>query len=97
MLHPRERSTDVPVQVVQPARDKFVRAALADDLHHWVTRLWRRTVHAGHWAPVSRPDVVGRVVEEFVDHVEGALGHPRAAPGAARRARAAGSATTSSW
>jgi NAD(P)-dependent dehydrogenase (short-subunit alcohol dehydrogenase family)/pimeloyl-ACP methyl ester carboxylesterase len=68
---PRPRPTAVPVQVIVPTRDRFVTAALAEDLERWVERLWRRPVVAGHWVPVSHPDVVARMVEEFVEHVGG--------------------------
>ncbi|MGQ0840803.1 SDR family oxidoreductase [Actinokineospora sp.] len=71
LLGPRLRPTAVPVQVVQPTRDKFVTAALADDLERWVGRLWRRRLVGGHWAPAARPDALARMVEEFVDHVRG--------------------------
>ncbi|MCG8920664.1 SDR family oxidoreductase [Actinokineospora sp. PR83] len=69
---PRVRRTRVPVQVVVPTRDRFVTAGLAEDLERWVGRLWRRTLHASHWAPTSHPGAVARMVEEFVDHVGGA-------------------------
>ncbi|MGX7825303.1 SDR family oxidoreductase [Actinokineospora sp. 24-640] len=67
----RSRPTAVPVQVIIPTRDRYVSAALAEDLERWVERLWRRRVVAGHWAPVSHPDAVARMVEEFADHVGG--------------------------
>ena len=72
LLHPRQRWTDVPVQAVLPAADRYVTPGLSAELDHWVPRLWRRTIHTGHWAPESRPDVVARAVTEFVEHVEGA-------------------------
>lgn len=72
LLRPRDRWTDVPVQALLPAADKYVTPGLTAELDHWVPRLWRRTIHTGHWAPEARPDVVARAVEEFVDHVEGA-------------------------
>jgi NAD(P)-dependent dehydrogenase (short-subunit alcohol dehydrogenase family)/pimeloyl-ACP methyl ester carboxylesterase len=72
LRNPRQRWTDVPVQAVLPARDRYVTPGLTADLDQWVPRLWRRTIQSGHWAPEAKPDVVARVVEEFVDHVEGA-------------------------
>ncbi len=71
LRRPRKRSTDVPVQVVIPTRDKFVTAALAEDLERWVGRLWRRELVAGHWAPLSHPDALARMIEEFIEHVGG--------------------------
>ncbi|WP_235926072.1 SDR family oxidoreductase [Actinokineospora pegani] len=74
LTNPRVRKTNVPVQVVLPARDHYVTAGLADDLERWVGRggLWRRTVHAGHWAPASHPRAIAAMVEEFVEHTSGA-------------------------
>ncbi|GAA4421068.1 SDR family oxidoreductase [Actinokineospora soli] len=71
LRRPRPRPTAVPVQVLIPTRDHFVTAALADDLERWVPKLWRRKLVAGHWAPVSHPDAIARMVEEFVEHVGG--------------------------
>ncbi len=72
LRRPRHRPAEVPVQVVIPTRDKFVTAALAEDLERWVGRLWRRELVAGHWAPASHPEQLSRMVEEFVEHVRGA-------------------------
>ncbi|GLZ39866.1 SDR family oxidoreductase [Actinokineospora sp. NBRC 105648] len=69
---PRPRPAEVPVQVVIPTRDRFVTARLAEDLDRWIGRLWRREVVAGHWVPLSHPEALTRMVEEFVDHVGGA-------------------------
>jgi NAD(P)-dependent dehydrogenase (short-subunit alcohol dehydrogenase family) len=70
---PRERRTEVPVQVIVPAKDRFVTPALTEDLDRWVSRLWRRKVIGGHWVPVTRPGVIARMIEEFVEHT---LGEP---------------------
>jgi NAD(P)-dependent dehydrogenase (short-subunit alcohol dehydrogenase family) len=72
LRHPRERWTDVPVQALIPARDKYVTPGMTAELDHWAPRLWRRTIHTGHWAPESRPEVVARAVSEFVEHIDGA-------------------------
>ncbi|WP_026425032.1 SDR family oxidoreductase [Actinokineospora inagensis] len=69
---PTPLHADVPVQVVIPTRDHFVTPALAEDLEHWIPRLWRRPVVAGHWVPLSHPDALARMVAEFVDHIGGA-------------------------
>ncbi|MBM7771860.1 NAD(P)-dependent dehydrogenase (short-subunit alcohol dehydrogenase family)/pimeloyl-ACP methyl ester carboxylesterase [Actinokineospora baliensis] len=70
--HPKPRETEVPVQVVIPTRDRFVTPGLAEDLERWIPRLWRRRVAAGHWVPLSHPDALARMVDEFVGHVRGA-------------------------
>ncbi|MET1073701.1 MAG: SDR family oxidoreductase, partial [Umezawaea sp.] len=62
---PRVRRTDIPVQVVQPLRDRYVDTGPLD-LERWVTTLRRRTLASGHWAPLTHPAAVARVVAEFV-------------------------------
>src|SRR4051794_21448191 len=62
---------DVPVQVIVNTRDPFVRPYVYDDLHRWVPRLWRRDIRAGHWSPMSHPEVLAASVSEFVDFLNG--------------------------
>ncbi|MFG1932087.1 SDR family oxidoreductase [Mycobacterium sp. NPDC048908] len=62
---------DVPVQVIVNTRDPFVRPYVYDDLHTWVPRLWRRDIRAGHWSPMSHPQVLAASVAEFVDFLSG--------------------------
>ena len=71
LSRPGRRETAVPVQILVPGADPFVTPALTEDAWQWVPTLWRRPVSAGHWVPVSRPEVVARMVEEFIDHVCG--------------------------
>lgn len=71
LSRPGQRRTSLPVQILVPGKDPFVTPALTEEARWWVPRLWRRPVSAGHWVPVSRPEVVARMVEEFVDHVTG--------------------------
>ena len=72
LLNPRERHTDIPVQVIVPTRDPFVSPALLDGIERVAPKLWRRRVRAGHWVQRSHPDLLARWVTEFVDHIEGA-------------------------
>jgi NAD(P)-dependent dehydrogenase (short-subunit alcohol dehydrogenase family)/pimeloyl-ACP methyl ester carboxylesterase len=62
---------DVPVQVIVNTKDPFVRPYVYDDIHRWVPRLWRRDIKAGHWSPMSHPNVLATSVAELVDHLEG--------------------------
>jgi NAD(P)-dependent dehydrogenase (short-subunit alcohol dehydrogenase family)/pimeloyl-ACP methyl ester carboxylesterase len=62
---------DVPVQLIVNTRDQFVRPYVYDETHNWVPRLWRRDINAGHWSPMSHPQVLAQSVEEFVEHLEG--------------------------
>jgi len=87
--HPRDRYAQVPVQVIQPTRDRYLLPAFAEGLSRWVPRLWLRRLASPHWAPLTRPAQVTRMITEFVDHIEGAP----AAPGLARSAVAPAAGT----
>jgi hypothetical protein len=63
-------STDVPVQLIAPARDRYVTPALLDGLEEWTSLMWRRPVDAGHWVIRSNPDGVAVWVREVVAFVE---------------------------
>jgi NAD(P)-dependent dehydrogenase (short-subunit alcohol dehydrogenase family)/pimeloyl-ACP methyl ester carboxylesterase len=71
MRHPGDRRTEVPVQLVVPAGDRFVPPRLLNGLERWSPTVWRREVQAGHWVLRSHPEAVARWVSELVDHVEG--------------------------
>jgi NAD(P)-dependent dehydrogenase (short-subunit alcohol dehydrogenase family)/pimeloyl-ACP methyl ester carboxylesterase len=62
---------DVPVQVIVNTRDPYVRPYVYDETKDWVPRLWRRDIKAGHWSPMSHPQVMAASVAEFVDFVNG--------------------------
>ncbi|WP_236796621.1 SDR family oxidoreductase [Amycolatopsis sp. GM8] len=73
LSHPRERHTQVPVQVIMPTADRYATPALAEGLERWVPRLWRRRLHAGHWSALLRDGAqVARMVTELIDHLGGA-------------------------
>ncbi|HEY3142542.1 MAG TPA: SDR family oxidoreductase [Acidimicrobiales bacterium] len=67
---PRERRTDLPVQLIVPVGDRFVTPALLDDTGLWCTNLWRRDVPGWHWLIRHEPDRVARWISELIDHVE---------------------------
>ena len=69
---PRDRPVDVPVQLLVNTRDNFVRPYVYDDTPRWVSRLWRRDIRAGHWLPLSHPQVVAAAVAELIEHLSGA-------------------------
>ncbi|MGV0646061.1 SDR family oxidoreductase [Mycolicibacterium sp. XJ2546] len=62
---------DVPVQLIVNVNDPHVRPFVYDDTEKWVARLWRRDVHAGHWSPMSHPQLIAQSVHELVDHLGG--------------------------
>jgi NAD(P)-dependent dehydrogenase (short-subunit alcohol dehydrogenase family)/pimeloyl-ACP methyl ester carboxylesterase len=82
VLHPQERRTDLPVQLIVPTRDNFMVREIWDDLPQWVPNIWRRDVDAGHWLQSSHPELVAEWAAEFIDFVEGGV-----EPTALRRAR----------
>lgn len=71
LFRPRQRPTEVPVQLIVPTRDRFVRPQLFQDIDRWVPRLWRREVAAGHWQLMADPSRLAGWIREFVDHLEG--------------------------
>ena len=62
---------DVPVQLIVNTRDKYVRPYGYDETGRWVPRLWRRDIRAGHFSPMSHPQVMAAAVHEFADLVDG--------------------------
>jgi NAD(P)-dependent dehydrogenase (short-subunit alcohol dehydrogenase family)/pimeloyl-ACP methyl ester carboxylesterase len=66
-----DRYLSVPVQLVVGAKDPVVRPHGFDDLSRWVPRLWRRDINAGHWSPMSHPQVLAAAVGELADFLEG--------------------------
>jgi pimeloyl-ACP methyl ester carboxylesterase len=61
-----EPSTDIPVLLVVPTRDKYVTPAFTADLGRYASNLTRLEIDAGHWAPRSHPDALADAIERFV-------------------------------
>jgi NAD(P)-dependent dehydrogenase (short-subunit alcohol dehydrogenase family)/pimeloyl-ACP methyl ester carboxylesterase len=90
MANPRhDATTDIPVQLVVPDRDRFLAKRLYDELDRFAPDLTRRQVSGGHWVPRTRPDLLARWIGEFVDRVEAgdAAAAAAAAGGKGRKAR----------
>lgn len=81
----RDVHVDVAVQLIVNTEDPYVRPYGYDATARWVARLWRRDIKAGHWSPMSHPQVLAAAVHEFVDLAEG-----RPPSRALRRARVGG-------
>jgi NAD(P)-dependent dehydrogenase (short-subunit alcohol dehydrogenase family)/pimeloyl-ACP methyl ester carboxylesterase len=62
---------DVPVQLIVNTKDPYVRPYGYDDTARWVPRLWRRDINAGHFSPMSHPQVMAAAVHDFADLAEG--------------------------
>ena len=60
----------MPVQLVVPARDRFLTPALYEDLPSLIPGLVRRDVAAGHWVPLSHPGPLARWIDELVASIE---------------------------
>ena len=67
----RDPYVDVPVQLIVNLNDQFVRPHVYADTHQWVSRLWRRDIRSGHWAPMSHARTIAQSVHQLVDHLEG--------------------------
>ncbi len=67
-----DRRVAVPVQLLVNTEDRFVRPHVYDDTPRWVSRLWRRDIRAGHWSPMSHPQVVAAAVAELIGFLGGA-------------------------
>jgi len=64
-----DRVATVPVQLIVPTRDPYLSPHLYDGHDRWAPVLRRRTVAAGHWLPLTRPDQLADWIGEFVDAV----------------------------
>jgi NAD(P)-dependent dehydrogenase (short-subunit alcohol dehydrogenase family)/pimeloyl-ACP methyl ester carboxylesterase len=68
---PSPRTTDIPVQVLAPQRDRAVSVSLQTDIGRWVPNLAIRELPGGHWLPRTHPHAVARCASELIDHAEG--------------------------
>ncbi|MRH89443.1 SDR family oxidoreductase [Nocardia sp. SYP-A9097] len=64
---PRERRTEVPVQLIIARRDVAVRPAPYADTQEWAPNLYRREVGGGHWLPFSHPELLATSTRELID------------------------------
>ncbi|WP_035796040.1 SDR family oxidoreductase [Kitasatospora mediocidica] len=83
LRHPRERPTEVPVQVVTLTRDRYVSGFLSEGLERWVPRLTRRELNATHWsALLEKGALVAGMVREYTGRIEaGGAGEPPGSDG----------------
>lgn len=66
LARPQERRTEVPVQLLVARRDPFVTPALLEGLEAFAPNLSRVLVDAGHWMPLSDPQLVAESIASFV-------------------------------
>jgi pimeloyl-ACP methyl ester carboxylesterase len=65
-----------PVQLIVPTRDRFISASYYDAAARAAPELRRHDVPGPHWLPRAQPDLIARLVGEFVDATERSLSHP---------------------
>ncbi|GAA4484905.1 hypothetical protein GCM10023094_39040 [Rhodococcus olei] len=69
LLRPRDRRTDLPVQLVVNTRDKAVLPFGFEETARWASDLRRVEIRAGHWSPISHPAELADVTAGFVTDV----------------------------
>ncbi|WP_441343061.1 SDR family oxidoreductase [Nocardia sp.] len=67
MTGPRDRRTEVPVQLIIARRDVAVRPAGYADTKEYAPNLYRREVGGGHWLPFSHPELLATSTAELID------------------------------
>jgi pimeloyl-ACP methyl ester carboxylesterase len=70
LCKPRSRSTRLPVQLIVPLNDRFVRPQLFADLQRWAPLLTRREVRAGHWQLLAEPGALAGWLRDYVNGLE---------------------------
>ncbi|HSW13351.1 MAG TPA: alpha/beta fold hydrolase [Solimonas sp.] len=70
LLHPQQRRTEVPVQLLVMRRDPFVPREMYEGLEAVAPKLQRREFDAGHWWPQTRPQAVADGIASFVNSIE---------------------------
>jgi NAD(P)-dependent dehydrogenase (short-subunit alcohol dehydrogenase family)/pimeloyl-ACP methyl ester carboxylesterase len=71
VTRPKPGRTDIPVLVVVPLQDRFATVAVSTLAPRpYVPNLRTRSVAGGHWIVKQRPDVIARLVSEFVDDLD---------------------------
>jgi NAD(P)-dependent dehydrogenase (short-subunit alcohol dehydrogenase family) len=68
---PRDYIVDVPVQLIVNTKDRYVRPYGYDEAARWVPQMWRRDIKAGHFSPMSHPQVMAAAVHDFADLADG--------------------------
>lgn len=67
LKHPRERRTELPVQVIELTKDRFVGPNLLRDIELWAPDLTRRQLESSHWAQRAHPDLVAALASNFAE------------------------------
>jgi pimeloyl-ACP methyl ester carboxylesterase len=70
LLHPRDRPTTVPIQLIIPTRDFCVTPVLSYGVERWTRQIQRRPIDAGHWVQLSHPEQIASRIAEFAHRIE---------------------------
>jgi pimeloyl-ACP methyl ester carboxylesterase len=62
LFHPQERTVEIPVHLIVPAGDLWVRPILYEGLERWVRDLTRHDVPGGHWIQRTDPERVAELI-----------------------------------
>lgn len=71
LSNPRERRTAIPVQLIIPLRDPFVKPDVYENLAYWAPQLTKTKIDAGHWVQISHPTAVAKRIQTFIGQLEG--------------------------
>lgn len=63
---PRERRTNVPVQLIVPRFDRYVTPALTEGVAQWLGRHRREIIDAPHWTVVRDAPLIAARVQRFI-------------------------------
>lgn len=67
---PAPGSIDVPVLLLMPLRDRFIRPVVFEGLEEYVPDLTRVELDANHWAQRARPGELATLIRDFTGRVE---------------------------
>jgi pimeloyl-ACP methyl ester carboxylesterase len=77
---PRQRHTQVPVQLLIASDDPFVSPALVSDTHLWTRSLQTHELQGGHWQMLHRPQPLANRIRRFVNSLSADIGRGAASP-----------------
>lgn len=66
LASPRDRFTRIPVHLIVPLQDPFVKPDVYDNISQWAPNLTRSEINAGHWVQLSHPEYVVKQVRDVV-------------------------------
>jgi pimeloyl-ACP methyl ester carboxylesterase len=69
LVRPRERTTQLPVQLVVATRDRFIDPRVLDGIERCAPRTWRREIDAGHWSVLEPAARFAGWMHEWVERV----------------------------